>query len=75
MVWILFWVVGVVNGLGYWWGYCNYELVDIFINFMLWGFWIGGEELYNNYYVFFSLVCFVMWCWEFDIGWSVICLL
>lgn len=75
MVWILFWVVGVVNGFGYFWGYCNFNLVDVSMNLFLWGIVIGGEELYNNYYMFVMLVKLLNKWYEFDIGWMYICIM
>jgi stearoyl-CoA desaturase (delta-9 desaturase) len=52
MAWIPFWAAGVVNGLGHWWGYRNYESADTSTNLTPWGFWIGGEELHNNHHAF-----------------------
>lgn len=75
MAWIPFWAAGVVNGLGHWWGYRNYESADISTNLTPWAFWIGGEELHNNHHAFPSSARFAMRRWEFDIGWSAIRLL
>lgn len=75
MAWIPFWAAGVVNGLGHWWGYRNYESADTSTNLTPWGFWIGGEELHNNHHAFPSSARFAMRRWEFDIGWSAIRLL
>jgi len=75
MLWIPFWAAGVVNGLGHWWGYRNFETTDTATNLTPWGFWIGGEELHNNHHAFPSSAKFALRKWEFDIGWSAIKLL
>lgn len=75
MIWIPFWAAGVVNGLGHWWGYRNFETTDTATNLTPWGFWIGGEELHNNHHAFPSSAKFALRKWEFDIGWSAIKLL
>jgi len=72
MAWIPFWAAGVVNGLGHWWGYRNFESADTSTNLTPWAFWIGGEELHNNHHAFPSSARFSMRRWEFDIGWQVI---
>ena len=75
MAWIPFWAAGVVNGLGHWWGYRNFESADTSTNLTPWGVWIGGEELHNNHHAFPSSARFSMRKWEFDIGWAAIKLL
>lgn len=75
MLWIPLWAAGVVNGLGHWWGYRNFETADTATNLTPWGVWIGGEELHNNHHAFPSSAKFALRRWEFDIGWSVIRLL
>ncbi|KLJ02499.1 fatty acid desaturase [Luteimonas sp. FCS-9] len=72
MAWIPFWAAGVVNGLGHWWGYRNFETTDTATNLTPWGVWIGGEELHNNHHAFPSSAKFALRRWEFDIGWMVI---
>ncbi|HBS61374.1 MULTISPECIES: fatty acid desaturase [Stenotrophomonas] len=72
MAWIPFWAAGVVNGLGHWWGYRNFESADTSTNLTPWAFWIGGEELHNNHHAFPSSARFSMRRWEFDIGWAAI---
>ena len=72
MAWIPFWAAGVVNGLGHWWGYRNFESADTSTNLTPWGFWIGGEELHNNHHAFPSSAKFALRKFEFDIGWSTI---
>jgi stearoyl-CoA desaturase (delta-9 desaturase) len=72
MVWIPFWAAGVVNGLGHWWGYRNFETADMATNLTPWGFFIGGEELHNNHHAFPSSSKFALRKFEFDIGWAAI---
>jgi stearoyl-CoA desaturase (Delta-9 desaturase) len=72
MAWIPFWAAGVINGLGHWWGYRNFESADTSTNLTPWAVWIGGEELHNNHHAFPSSARFSMRRWEFDIGWAAI---
>ncbi|HEY0179924.1 MAG TPA: fatty acid desaturase [Dokdonella sp.] len=72
MVWIPFWAAGVVNGLGHWWGYRNFESADTSTNLSPWGLLIGGEELHNNHHAFPSSARFALRRFEFDIGWALI---
>src|SRR3546814_3450782 len=62
----------VVNGLGHWWGYRNFETDDTSTNLTPWAFFIGGEELHNNHHAFPSSSRFALRRFEFDIGWVVI---
>ena len=72
MLWIPFWAAGIVNGVGHWWGYRNFETTDTATNLTPWGFWIGGEELHNNHHAFPSSAKFALRKFEFDIGWFAI---
>ena len=72
MAWIPFWAAGVINGLGHWWGYRNFETTDTATNLTPWGVWVGGEELHNNHHAFPSSAKFALRKWEFDIGWAAI---
>lgn len=72
MLWIPFWAAGVVNGLGHWWGYRNFETSDTSTNLTPWGVWVGGEELHNNHHAFPSSAKFALRKFEVDIGWLVI---
>jgi stearoyl-CoA desaturase (delta-9 desaturase) len=72
MIWIPFWAAGVVNGLGHWWGYRNFETADTATNLTPWGIWLGGEELHNNHHAFPSSSKFALRKFEFDMGWAVI---
>lgn len=75
MMWTPFFAAGVVNGIGHYWGYRNYECPDAARNIVPWGFFIGGEELHNNHHTFGSSAKFSSKWWEFDIGWFYICIL
>ena len=75
MIWIPFFAAGVINGLGHWWGYRNYECADAATNVSPWGILIGGEELHNNHHAFPSSAKLSSKPWEFDIGWLYIRLL
>ncbi|HET7586489.1 MAG TPA: fatty acid desaturase [Gammaproteobacteria bacterium] len=66
---------GVVNGVGHYWGYRNYECKDAATNVMPIGVIMGGEELHNNHHAFPSSARFSMRPWEFDIGWLYISVL
>jgi stearoyl-CoA desaturase (delta-9 desaturase) len=69
MAWIPFFAAGVINGVGHYWGYRNYEVQDASTNIVPWGILIGGEELHNNHHTFPSSAKFSSRRWEFDIGW------
>jgi len=72
MIWIPFFAAGVVNGIGHWWGYRNYECADASTNIVPWGILIGGEELHNNHHTFASSARLSVQWWELDIGWGYI---
>jgi stearoyl-CoA desaturase (delta-9 desaturase) len=69
MIWIPFWAAGVINGIGHYWGYRNFESPDAATNVSPWGILIGGEELHNNHHAFPSSARLSNRWWEFDIGW------
>ena len=75
MVWIPFWAAGVINGIGHYWGYRNYESADASRNILPLGLIIGGEELHSNHHAFPTSARFSSKWWEFDIGWLLIRLL
>ncbi|HEX7044327.1 MAG TPA: fatty acid desaturase [Burkholderiales bacterium] len=75
MMWIPFFAAGVINGVGHYWGYRNYEVQDASRNIVPWGILIGGEELHNNHHTFPSSAKLSSKRWEFDIGWMYIRLL
>jgi len=72
MLWIPVTAAGVINGLGHWWGYRNYETADASTNISPFGIIIGGEELHNNHHAFASSAKLSSKWWEFDIGWAYI---
>ncbi len=69
MLWIPFHAAGVINGIGHWWGYRNYDSPDASNNIVPWGIWIGGEELHNNHHTYPTSAKFSSKWHEFDIGW------
>ncbi|WP_454456040.1 DesA family fatty acid desaturase [Thauera phenylacetica] len=72
MAWIPFWAAGVVNGVGHFWGYRNYDCDDASRNLLPWGILIGGEELHNNHHSFATSAKLSAKWYEFDIGWMYI---
>lgn len=75
MVWIPFWAAGVINGVGHYWGYRNFETADASRNIAPIGILIGGEEFHNNHHAYgYSAKLANKW-WELDIGWVYIRLL
>lgn len=75
MIWIPLFAAGVVNGIGHFWGYRNFECKDASRNILPLGIFIGGEELHNNHHAYATSAKFSAKWWEFDIGWGVIRLL
>ena len=76
IAWIPFWAAGVINGVGHFFGYRNYDDVpDASKNIVPWGILIGGEELHNNHHAFASSAKLSSKWYEFDIGWFYICIL
>ena len=75
MLWIPFWAAGVVNGVGHFWGYRNFEAVAASTNLVPWGIVIGGEELHNNHHTYPTSAKFSVKPYEFDIGWFYISLM
>ena len=72
MIWIPFFAAGVINGVGHFWGYRNFQSPDAATNVSPWGVLIGGEELHNNHHAFPSSAKLSARWWEFDIGWMYI---
>ncbi len=69
MMWIPLLAAGVINGLGHYMGYRNYDSPDAATNISPWGILIGGEELHNNHHAFPTSAKLSSKAWEFDIGW------
>ncbi len=75
MLWIPFWAAGVINGIGHFWGYRNFETPDASRNIVPFGLLIGGEELHNNHHAYRQSARLSNKWWELDIGWVYIRLL
>jgi len=69
MLWIPITAAGIINGLGHWWGYRNFEAADASTNISPWGIIIGGEELHNNHHTYPTSAKLSVKKYEFDIGW------
>ncbi|MEZ5598670.1 MAG: transposase [Pseudomonadales bacterium] len=69
MLWIPLFAAGVINGIGHFWGYRNFECNDASRNISPWGILIGGEELHNNHHTYPNAAKLSVKPWEFDIGW------
>ncbi len=72
MMWIPFLAAGVINGIGHWWGYRNFQSEDASTNVFPWGILIGGEELHNNHHAYATSAKLSNRWYEFDIGWMYI---
>ena len=72
MMWIPFFAAGVINGIGHYWGYRNYDVPDASRNISPWGVLIGGEELHNNHHTYPTSAKFSLKWFEFDLGWQYI---
>ena len=75
MAWIPFFAAGVINGIGHYWGYRNFESPDASTNIVPFGLLIGGEELHNNHHAFAGSARFSSKWYELDLGWGYIRLL
>lgn len=69
MAWIPVTAAGIINGIGHFWGYRNFDADDASTNIMPWGILIGGEELHNNHHAYASSARLSNKWYEFDIGW------
>ena len=72
MLWIPITAAGVINGIGHFWGYRNFDCEDASRNIVPWGILIGGEELHNNHHTFATSAKLSNKWYEFDIGWMYI---
>ena len=72
MAWIPVMATGIINGLGHWSGYRNFESADASTNVSPWGILIGGEELHNNHHTYPTSAKFSVKPYEFDVGWMYI---
>ena len=69
MAWIPLTAAGIINGIGHYWGYRNFEAADASTNVSPWGILIGGEELHNNHHTYPTSAKLSVKPYEFDIGW------
>jgi len=72
MLWIPITAAGIINGIGHYWGYRNFDYEDASRNIVPWGILIGGEELHNNHHTFATSAKLSNKWYEFDIGWMYI---
>ena len=72
MMWIPITAAGIINGLGHWWGYRNFDCSDAATNIFPWGILIGGEELHNNHHTYATSAKLSSKWYEFDLGWGYI---
>jgi stearoyl-CoA desaturase (delta-9 desaturase) len=69
IAWIPFWAAGVINGIGHYWGYRNWQTADASTNIVPFGILIGGEELHNNHHAHATSAKLSNKWYEFDLGW------
>ena len=69
MMWIPFFAMGIINGVGHCYGYRNFTSKDRSTNVSPWGILIGGEELHNNHHTYPNSAKLSVHRWEFDVGW------
>ncbi len=69
MLWAPIFAAGIVNGVGHYWGYRNFQAEDASRNIVPWGILIGGEELHNNHHAYATSARLSNKWYEFDIGW------
>ncbi|MBI5255663.1 MAG: fatty acid desaturase [Burkholderiales bacterium] len=72
MLWIPITAAGIINGIGHYWGYRNFEAPDASTNVSPWGILIGGEELHNNHHTYPTSAKLSVKPFEFDIAWGYI---
>ncbi|MGK5057080.1 DesA family fatty acid desaturase [Janthinobacterium sp. LB2P49] len=72
MMWIPITAAGIINGIGHYWGYRNYDCADAATNIIPFGILIGGEELHNNHHTYATSAKLSSKWYEIDIGWGYI---
>ena len=72
MMWIPITAAGIINGIGHYWGYRNYDCSDAATNIIPFGILIGGEELHNNHHTYATSAKLSSKWYEIDIGWAYI---
>jgi stearoyl-CoA desaturase (delta-9 desaturase) len=75
MAWIPVTAAGIINGIGHYWGYRNFASADASTNIVPWGVLIGGEELHNNHHAYGTSAKLSSRWYEFDLGWTYICIM
>lgn len=75
MAWTPITAAGIINGIGHYWGYRNFEAADGSTNVSPWGILIAGEELHNNHHTYPTSAKLSVKRYEFDIGWMYISIL
>ncbi|MBT0571576.1 fatty acid desaturase [Curvibacter sp. CHRR-16] len=75
MMWTPITAAGIINGIGHYWGYRNFEAADGSTNVSPWGIIIAGEELHNNHHTYPTSAKLSVKPYEFDIGWMYISIL
>jgi stearoyl-CoA desaturase (delta-9 desaturase) len=72
LAWIPFWAAGVINGVGHYFGYRNFQTDDDSTNSVPWAAWLGGEERHSNLHAYPTSAKFSLRWYEFDLGWAYI---
>jgi len=72
MMWIPVTAAGIINGIGHYWGYRNYDCNDAATNIFPLGILIGGEELHNNHHTYATSAKLSSKWYEIDLGWGYI---
>lgn len=75
MITIPFLGAGVVNGIGHYLGYRNFNTDDESRNIPFGVIVLGGEEFHNNHHANQKSARFSYKWWEFDISWMYLCIL
>ncbi len=72
LAWTPFFAAGIINGVGHYFGYRNFECPDAARNIIPFGILVCGEELHNNHHTYGNSAKLSVKAWEFDIGWMYI---
>jgi stearoyl-CoA desaturase (delta-9 desaturase) len=72
MLWIPVCAAGIINGIGHYAGYRNFDGPHAAANIVPLGIIIGGEELHNNHHTFPTSARLAVRWFEIDIGWCYI---
>lgn len=69
MLWSPLFAAGIINGVGHYFGYRNFECKDAARNITPIAIVLGGEELHNNHHAYPTSAKLSIKWWEFDSGW------